>query len=87
MEDQSYDADDIDDSFPEGTENGDPMPKKRRRRAVLSCTACKLRKIKCSRTFPCTACVGRGSADVLSVQYLFVYAVLTMCYRLVTGRT
>ncbi|KAL9932757.1 hypothetical protein V8E36_008456 [Tilletia maclaganii] len=35
-------------------------PPKKRNRAALSCTACRERKIKCSRQIPCEQCIKRG---------------------------
>ncbi|KAI3482949.1 hypothetical protein L1887_54189 [Cichorium endivia] len=45
--------------------NGQSSKVKRRKRAVLSCTECKQRKIKCDRNVPnCGSCVRRGVAHL-----------------------
>ncbi|GFF22425.1 uncharacterized transcriptional regulatory protein C1F7.11c [Aspergillus udagawae] len=36
---------------------------KKRSRVQLSCTACRSRKLKCCRTYPCTNCKKRGDAE------------------------
>jgi hypothetical protein len=39
-----------------------PTTHRSTQRAPLSCTACASRKVKCSRTIPCRACINRGAA-------------------------
>ena len=43
---------------PSAQSNGEPRPK--RKRPVLSCLECKVRKTKCDKALPCSTCVGRG---------------------------
>jgi hypothetical protein len=38
-----------------------PTTHRSTQRAPLSCTACASRKVKCSRTIPCRACINRGA--------------------------
>ncbi|KAH8724825.1 hypothetical protein GQ44DRAFT_750068 [Phaeosphaeriaceae sp. PMI808] len=40
----------------------DSAHKPRRQRAILSCTDCRRRKLKCDRLFPCNRCTKRGIA-------------------------
>ncbi|KAF8854134.1 hypothetical protein BDZ45DRAFT_48299 [Acephala macrosclerotiorum] len=40
-----------------------------RRRVPLSCTACRVRKLKCNREKPCQNCVVRGEATAASCTY------------------
>ncbi|KAJ5526112.1 transcriptional regulator family: Fungal Specific TF [Penicillium frequentans] len=42
--------------------NADTEVPKKRTRIQLSCTACRIRKLKCCRTYPCTNCMKRGEA-------------------------
>ncbi|ORY25536.1 hypothetical protein BCR39DRAFT_285917 [Naematelia encephala] len=41
----------------------EPQTKVRRHRAKLTCIECKRRKIKCNKTYPCSACTTRGLAE------------------------
>ncbi|PWN52454.1 hypothetical protein IE53DRAFT_281451 [Violaceomyces palustris] len=48
-----------------GSKEGASGRTKRRKRAILSCTECKQRKIKCDRNVPnCSSCVRRGVAHL-----------------------
>ena len=50
-----------------GEANGDGQPRKRRQRATLTCTNCRVRKIKCNQERPCSSCVKRGIPSHLCV--------------------
>ncbi|KAH0366443.1 hypothetical protein KCU65_g5375, partial [Aureobasidium melanogenum] len=41
-------------------EVGEGQPASRRRQDPVSCQVCRKKKLKCSRTFPCSNCVSRG---------------------------
>ncbi|KAI5480559.1 F-box and WD repeat domain containing protein [Pseudohyphozyma bogoriensis] len=45
--------------------SGTPAPKtkRRRNRKAASCTQCRARKLRCSRSIPCEACISKGLAD------------------------
>ncbi|OKL56423.1 hypothetical protein UA08_08117 [Talaromyces atroroseus] len=42
--------------------NAPPTTKTKRSRVQFSCTACRYRKLKCDRTYPCDRCTRRGDA-------------------------
>ncbi|KAJ5579686.1 uncharacterized protein N7459_005671 [Penicillium hispanicum] len=54
-------ADPVDALDPLNAETSPAAPKKRTR-VQFSCTACRYRKLKCCRTYPCTNCKKRGEA-------------------------
>lgn len=50
------------------TEMQDGRPVRRRNRQLLSCAACRERKIRCDRTVPCSQCVRRGAGDSCCIE-------------------
>lgn len=49
-----------------------PGPIRKSQRQPLSCTECTRRKLRCSKTIPCTSCVDRGNAEFCRREFVQV---------------